>query len=370
MHQSQIQIDALNSWKQSKHKSTLAMCTGSGKSRVGILALKEKNKINAKFALIVPTEKLRDENWKNEFIKWKSKSLFDKCDRYCYASIAKIKGNTYDCVIADEIHNLTENNKVFFDNNEVKSVIGLTATPPESIEKQEIIDEIAPVSFVYTLDQGIKDGVISNYTIEILETRLDNINKVIEAGSAGKKYMVTEKKRYEMLSSLIRSLIFSKKNSKFAIINRARFIYNLPSKTKLAKFMLDEVINPDLRCLIFCGSINQAEELCDYTYHSKSDDKDLNNFINKKINRIACVKSLNEGHNLPEIDCALIVQVNASKKDLVQRIGRTIRFRPNHTSKIWILSVIDTQDEKWVENATANFANITYKNIKEYGYKS
>jgi len=150
-------------------------------------------------------------------------------------------------------------------------------------------------------------------------------------------------------------------------LTKIQVLYDLKSKTELAKYMLDNIINHNLRLLIFCGSIKQAETLCDYTYHSKTTDEHLNMFVNKKINRLACVQALNEGHNIPKVDAALIVQLNSNDKDLIQRIGRVIRLRDGHKANIWILSTIDTQDEKWVDKALSNFNNIVYineKNIK------
>jgi superfamily II DNA or RNA helicase len=357
----QIQDQALLMSLENK-KSTLAMCTGSGKSRVSILL---SQKLNPKtICLIVPTEKLRDENWKDEFQKWNAIEIYDRMERYCYASIAKIKDKQYDLVIADEAHNITEKNSRFFYDNKIERIIGLTATPPESKEKQKLLEEIAPVSFVYTLEQGVKDGVVAPYEITVIETRLDNKEKTIKAGKKGSYYYITERKKYESLSRFINILRYSGKNETFAILNRMRFLYNLESKTELAKYVLKHVIDPKERTLIFCGSIAQSEILSKHSFHSKTNDDSLNLFKAKKINQLSCVQSLNEGQNLPDVDNGFIVQLNSKQKDLVQRIGRIIRLREGHTAKIWILSVQDTQDEQWVDNALKDFNNVTYINAK------
>jgi superfamily II DNA or RNA helicase len=85
-----IQEDALNSWRDNKFKSLIAMCTGSGKTRVGVLAAKYVANLNpnAKILVVVPTETLRDEGWKEEFKKWESEILYDtNVDTKCYVSI-------------------------------------------------------------------------------------------------------------------------------------------------------------------------------------------------------------------------------------------------------------------------------------------
>ena len=81
--------------------SLLAMATGSGKSKIPILyAQKNKHKVK-KIALIVPTERLRDEDWHNEFIKWGAEEIWSNVTRLCYASAHKIKKEEFDLVILD-----------------------------------------------------------------------------------------------------------------------------------------------------------------------------------------------------------------------------------------------------------------------------
>ena len=153
MPRNKLTQTALRNWDQGSTKryhGTLAMCTGSGKSRIGILALEKLDHSDAKFCIIVPTVKLRDSDWDNEFIKWGKQDILDKTDKYCYKSISKIKKTKkYDCVIFDEVHNLTENNSIFLANNKINAILGLTATPPEDIEKKNIIDKYCPVVFVF-----------------------------------------------------------------------------------------------------------------------------------------------------------------------------------------------------------------------------
>lgn len=75
---------------------------------------------------------------------------------------------------------------------------------------------------------------------------------------------------------------------------------------------------------------------------------------------------MNEGHNIPNVDSAVIVQLNSQELNTVQRIGRCIRYRPGHEAIIYILSVVQTQDEKWVAKALDSFDkdNIEYINAK------
>ena len=63
-----IQKEAVKSIVKVGGRSLITIATGGGKSRIPLLYLKEKD--YQRIALIVPTEKLRDSNWYNEYQDW------------------------------------------------------------------------------------------------------------------------------------------------------------------------------------------------------------------------------------------------------------------------------------------------------------
>lgn len=356
-------------WYNNGSWGTLALATGTGKSKIAIDIVKE-NPDWKKILLVVPTEKLRDKNWQDEFKKWNCSKDYKRIERICYASMVKYNtSEKFDLIILDEAHNLTENNSIFFKTNDVERVLGLTATPPEDEVKKQIFKNFCPVISVYSLDEGVNDGIIAPYEIMVIECRLDSEDKYVTAGTKDKPFLTTEQKHYDYLSKQILQLQYAKKPeiAKWKILERMRFIYKLKSKTELAKSIIKNVIHND-KSLIFCGSIAQAEELCDNTFHSKSSDKALNNFIKGKTNHLSSIRCLNEGINIPFLDSALIVQINSKEKDIVQRIGRIVRLREGHKARIYILSVMNTVDETWTKKALLQFnpANITYLNYKNF----
>jgi len=369
----ELQKEALQAVQANGGSGILCLATGVGKSKIAIDYCKvfyteRKNKF--KCLLVVPTEKLRDTNWHDEFIKWKSKTIYSNCiERTCYASFNKIKNKEYDLVILDEIHRGTEHNFKFFKNNKTKNILGLTATYPKDEIKQELLKEInLPVVYSVSLDDAVKNNVVAPYKIKVIELFLDDKDKYIQAGSKTKSFMTTEYGQYQYVSNMINKILYSGRPAPaWLFLKRMHLIYNLRSKTQIAKKVI-ESIPKDERTLIFCGSISQAEELCKNSYHSKSDDKSFNKFCNEEINQLSCVNALNEGQNIPNLDNAVIVQLNSNELSTIQRIGRCIRYRPGHEATIYILSVVQTQDEKWVKKALENFDtnNIEYVSYKNY----
>lgn len=351
----------------------VAMATGSGKSRVAVELAKIYIKPYDHGALLVPTEKLRDENWKEEFAKWDC-DLWEDFERLCYASASKIGGTTYQFAILDEGHNITELASEFFLNNYVEKTVLLTATPPNDPVKIEILRALG-INLVYelTLDQAVRLGFVAPYKITVITVPLDNATKNIPGGTKAKPFMTTESACYAYWNKRVQSCFGDqtpqgKAKMKFAILGRMQFIYKIPSKTQVIKFLLDKVIPKKDRTIIFCGNIEQAEQVCPTFYHSKSGSVAYDAFKNESINRLSCVKAVNEGHNFPGVDSGIIGQLNSKEKDLVQRIGRLIRFRPGHEAHLYIVVSESTQDEKWLETAIENLdqSKVEYVRIDNF----
>ncbi len=353
----------------------VAMATGSGKSRVAVELAKFYNKPSVSdIALIVPTEKLRDQNWLEEYNKWEAGDLWDKTERLCYASASKVQNKDFELVILDEGHNITELSSEFFINNGAENIVLLTATPPDDKVKRQIISDLG-LKLVYelTLDQAVRLGFVAPYKITVITVPLDATTKNIPGGTKAKPFMTTEAACYAYHNKRVQQSMFDetaqgKARLKFAILNRMQFIYKIPSKTQVIKFLLDKVIPEDDRTIIFCGNIEQAEYVCPTYYHSKSGNQHYDAFKNETINRLSCVKAVNEGHNFPGVDSGIIGQLNSKEKDLVQRIGRLIRFRPGHEAHLYIVVSEGTQDEKWLEKAVENLnkSKINYVRFPQF----
>lgn len=283
---------------------------------------------------------------------------------YCYASAHKLKDNTGNegsNVILDEAHRVTDRSWPF-----IKACLGtkgklicLSATVP--YKKKDLLQLLGidkEHTVTYTLDSAVEDNLVSDYRIQILQFPLDNTKKQIEAGNKTNRFMVTEEQGYRYADQNARQALYSNNEQlkKFRMLARMRFIYNLPSKLELAKEILKQ-IPADKKVIVFCGSIAHANAVCPYRFHSKTDDEDYIAFNEGKIHQLAVVQSVAEGVNIPNIDYAVLMQVQSEDLHTIQKIGRALRKTddPNKCSKIIILEALGTQDSKWVAKATQSF---------------
>lgn len=375
-----VQREARAAWDDNRQWGLLDIATGVGKSKIAVDAVSdivEKNP-DARVYLVVPTRKLRDRNWPEEFEKWGKLAIWEKnVIRICYASAHKVKSETIHLIIFDEGHNLTVRAaKVILDNN-VRRLLVLTATVPKATggDTDKLKNKIFKYFkvrqlYYYSLDQALKDGLISNFELRIVECTLDDTQKYLRAGSKTKGYFYqTEAAAYAFANKRLKNM-YQNGSGKMGGILRSQTLKSFVSKREVAKRILKTKVKPGERCIIFCGSIKQAENICPgATYHSKGDDSAFELFLNEELDVLAVVDAVDEGHNIPRVDSAIVVQISKSERVLVQRVGRIIRLRENvnHLAVMWILYYIGTVDEEHFRSAISPFSsdNITYYHWKD-----
>lgn len=378
-----IQQAARKAWEDGGEWGLLAMATGTGKSKVAVDIMTELvreaelNKpvpICPNVVLVVPTEKLRDNNWEVEFAKWGKTEEYHILDRCCYASLNKVRNQIIDLVILDEAHGLTEYNSAFFTNNSIKRVLCLSATPPDPKAGGADVGKVAlfkqfriKTDFYYPLHQARKDGLVADYEIWVVQTELDSTVKYLEAGPKANRYMQTEEQKYKSLSTMIQKFAIAKNYImvKMKSLERMRLIGNSMQKLEVCKLLLEKCKGN--RILVFGGSIDQIEKLMPgKVYHSKSGKAGhayLAAFMAEEVDEIGTVAAANEGLNFPNLDIGLISQISKDARELVQRIGRIIRYRPNHKSIIFIIVAKGTKDVDWLKVAIADMDHSIIKYI-------
>lgn len=345
----------------------LEAATASGKTLQAIKLIKEKE---AKWLIIVPKVVLID-NWKEEFIKHGYEHLLDRVDIITYASAEKYAdAGVRRNIIADEAHNINERKylaiRTMLNLNPLQikgkgrgHFIALSGSIDN--ERRYMLHKlgVSPASTVdFTTDDAVESGLVADYQILVVELVLDNtINQPLRFNKWKTIYNKTEADVYDMLTVKYQGLLQQGLDTKFATLDRMKFLYDLPTKAKAARLILAQ-LNPERKVLTFGSSIAQVDALCEYTHHSKKSKKDtsLQDFKDGKINRLGAITTIAEGVNIPDIDTGFIVQAMSKDRHMIQRLGRFIRhddakFKPT----LIVLSIKSTQDERWVNNSLSYF---------------
>jgi len=367
-----LQQECLALWKKNKCQGAFYLATGVGKTRLGMLAALEYKKV----LIVGPTIRIKDDRWKEEFKKWGHIRHYNKhVETVTYVSLNKLV-DVYDLIILDEGHWITENNFNYFRQSDVKEAIKskktavmlLTATPPIDEIKQKLINHVAPKLKYYPLEEAIIDGIAAPFNFNIVNLSLSN-DKTLTVKLKNNSYTTSENSKYQSLVRMVNSFMYSGNNKalQFAILNRKRFLDTLPSKLKIIEQLQLKLKNK--RTLFFLGSIKDCDNLKNIgTHHSKKkNDNDLQSFIKGKINHLASINSLDEGEDLPTVEAIVISKLISNPRKLIQQIGRGVRFSEGHKLDVYILCVLNTQEEIWLEkamtelNTTPNY--IYFKNL-------
>lgn len=365
--QTEIQREILKALPTPCH-GLLNIAPRVGKTRLGIFLIKKHK--SKKTLWVTPSTKLRDVDIPEEFKKWKELKLLDTVDIVCYPSLKNQKGK-YDLIIFDEYQDLTWNavNSITTGKIKYSNIIGLSGTHPNNKQKQDIYDYLKlPIIYKMTIDEAVDKKIIAPYNINMIACKLDDTKKNAKSGNKNNVFYTTETQKYDYLTNIInitKANVRSRGNLKFLYLNRARFIYNLPSKIEYAKKLIDSLKG---KTLVFSGSIKTAEALSKYTYHSKTNDEDLQAFLNGKIEVLSCVNSGGVGFTFNNIDNLVLVQTNSNNKGTgTQKIARALVKRDSYVANIYILYVKDTVDEDWAIKTLKDFnsSNVKYINSEQ-----
>ena len=375
-----IQRKGLNKWfsKPWYGRGTLQYATGSGKTRCGVLAaayLAKITNMDARILILTPTETIRDRSWKDEFYKWNEGDVYEQCVKcVCIQTAYKWIGHSFDLVIADEVHNYVSPEYFnFFANNKFVRILGLSAYIDPI--KLRLLNSIAPIVESISTLEAQDLGLISPFKIYNVPVRLTT-DEQIEYDKADKSFNglfsffnKDLKTMFACMNTNVYSNFLAKKGMVLdasvasypfmcnaAMAKRKNIIYNSKSKIKAVKKLSN--IFSEKKAIIFSQTIEFADKVTDeldncVSFHSKISKKKRNENLNllksgNSITRISTAKALNEGMNVPDISMAIIASGTSKTKDMIQRIGRAVRWEANKEASIFRLYIQDSQEEKWV----------------------
>ena len=333
-----------------KRWGILNLCPRFGKIYTTINILEQMDK-NTSILIAYPDAKIKD-SWVEDF---KTRKYTNTNITYTtHLSLHKHETNSFDLVIIDEIHLLSDNQldvcENLFDYN--KQVLGLTGTLSTWTET-EIWERLRlPVLANYSIKQAIEEGVIVDYQITVLKVPLDTSTPITIKGKSR-----TEKKHFDACSWVIQSLDEQGKNTMMLRLKRMRLIQGSTAKLNMTKAVLNKYA--DERILVFCGTTDIADSLGIPSHHSKSSDKEaFKKFAEGEGNHMAVVKIGNTGVTYKPLNKVILNYFDSNAENLAQKVNRCMAMEYNNPDKkaqIYIISTNEPVEEKWLNKALEFF---------------
>lgn len=346
----QVLEEALNAVAQ-RRRSTAALSMGVGKTFLGLQFISHHQalELHPLRVLVVAPKLTIFKTWEEEAVKFNMEDLLPYMSFTTYISLHKQDASQYDIVILDECHSLKFSHQPFLVN--YKGVIlGLTGTPPRyaKSEKGQMVQAFCPVAYRYITDDAVEDKILNDYriTVHLLPLSTDNN---LQVKLKTQQFMTSEVKNYEYWTKRLAQAP-SKKMEQIASVMRMRALMDFKSKEYYVRYLTE--VTQD-KCIIFCNTQDQADRLCEHSYHSNNEFSDLHleAFKKGRITQLSCVSQLNEGITIPGLRAGIIMHAYGNERKSNQRIGRLLRLNPDDVATIHILCYQDTVDEKWVKEA-------------------
>lgn len=333
-----------------------------------------KTRITLKY-LIKPTDKVLvvypEKNIKQSWINEIEELKYDNYDIHFSTnkSICKLKIK-YDLIVIDECHSLSPQQiidlKKLINFWEVKKVIGLSGSISEktALELKEGLD--LEIKSVYSIDDAIKDQIVKDYQINIIEVPL-NTKKILEVKTKTGKFYTSEKEMYNWYSREIENMTygFPINYTKLKIFRllRMNLIKNSQAKIDLVKSLLWKWKNE--RVLVFTGLTKVADNLGCPSYHSNSKtDKNKNDFLESKINHLSVVNKLSVGITFRNLSKTIVGFFDSNEENLFQKISRSLVFEyTSNKAEVYIICSNEEAERKWLNSALKFFDNSKIKYI-------
>lgn len=347
---------------ESSYRCGLGVSMGVGKTLIGLRHMeKEFNNGATKFLVVAPKLSIF-KTWQDDAEKFNLQHLLKHITFTTYLSLGK-QGVDFDCMYLDECHNLlnTHDMSLAFYSGKI---LGLTGTPPRfaKSEKGLMVSKYCPIVYSYITDDAINDDILNDYRIMVHLLPLNKAKTHKVSKKTGGYFMTSEHDHYNYWTNRIEKTFSIASKQKLRIM-RMQGLMQYGTKEAYAKRLLQQV---DDKCIVFCNNTEQADRVCENSYHSKNPNSEdnLDKFKKGTFHCLSAVQQLNEGVNIPNLKYGIILHAYSNERKSNQRIGRLLRLNPDQQSVIHILAYSNTVDSEWVVNALQDLdpKKITYLN--------
>jgi superfamily II DNA or RNA helicase len=402
------QQEAVENWEV-KNKGVISFATGGGKTLTAIEIIRRWTKNGGAALVLVPTAILIDQ-WINELgenlpnskvlrADSKSSSWASSVNSFLspdssgqvkvvvstYRTVASkrfraiVAGNQGLLVVGDEVHR--------FGANDTKSIaesllsggqLGLSATPIRQHDEEGTDSIFAyfgnSIEPSYSLSQAITDGNLVPYNFEFRTAGLSSSEQSEWNDLTAKigKLMGSDSGLGLTKGSALESLL----------IARARVAKLAASKLKIAADVVSSNFEQGDRWLVYCETTEHVERvkaeiralmprttLMTYLSSNSEQHRSVMSHFQEQGGVLIAIRCLDEGVDIPRINKAIIVSSSQSRREFIQRRGRTLRKSPGkHFAYLFDFLMMDENGEVLMEKELERLIDFAQDAFNEEPY--
>ena len=370
------QEESLKAWLRNKGKGCIEGCTGYGKTRIGINAIKRvmTKYPNLSVIVVVPTDVLKNQ-WTGLL---DSQGLGLNC-KVVIINTASKKLEKCDLLILDEVHKFAADQfSQVFKTVKYKLILGLTATIERLDGKHELIKQYCPVVDTVTIEVAKLNGWVSDFTeyqVIITANDIDNYRQYnkdfvkhfeyfdfdfgLAMSMIGPKGLQNRLQYRDKLcpngtkeekSGILKEIMYHSMGFMHAMQDRKKFIHNHPQKIEVAREIIKH--RSDKKVITFSANTSMAEAIgVGYVYTGKEGKKKnritIDDFIKLDKGVINSCKLAIEGFDCPGLSVGIVLGVDSSATKAIQSTGRLVRKEGSKYSEMFTLVMENTVEEEW-----------------------
>lgn len=387
------QVNALMAWERNSHRGVVEAVTGTGKSLVGVAAIREATAQGGSALVVVPTKALADQ-WADVIRNNLPSLLIGRLgngnrDTFDTAQVVvgtvqslyrkPLKAKSLTLVVADEVHRYGAEkwSEAFVESYSWR--LGLTATY-ERLGDDGVEETLAPYfsSKVYSYNYGaaLTDGVVAPFNLALVgldfspSERAAYEEAVEKADDARQKLIFNygyETDWANFFSRVTRAL--KQRDYEDDLEGRlcGKYVKGWSDRRKItadsaSKLGIIENLAASFACrsgtLVFGSTVDSVVKLAyvigkstsSLALHGKSTNEErqegLRSFQNGDLKVVCAPQILNEGIDVPDAEVAVIVGASQNRREMIQRMGRVIRLKSdNRFARILITFMKGTPED-------------------------
>jgi len=338
-----------------KKKCTLVVPTGGGKS---FIAMKLMQKLNFdKVLILVNSTILRDDNWKEEFIKFGLEDFYNNnVEMATYQAAYKWKKEDKTLngvlIIADEVDFVANTEKLsnFFYEYTDSTMVGMTGFISKS--KRDWFNLFLPVVAQYSTNEFVDAGLLNDLKFTFVKVPLSDVE------SMGYLHfeMLLRNNQKRLEEALMKHMRGDIKINQYQIVEkqceytetrirreRAQYMLNLDTTAAYAKMLTKhfQKKSETNKVIVFSKLTHQSGKICEIVYNGKNKakvNKEIFNTFNSSQNSILGVCSkINRGVNIRGLNVGIWETFYGSDTQFVQQSGRLRRLNPDQLAEAVVI---------------------------------